>query len=216
MPSTLLHSTAHPVVALAALPLLIAAAAFAEVPPPDAASEDIVAIWHGQQVEFEYESATTFYSCEELGRRVLQILKAIGLHESTSLGPVCKGGLYSRRTRIELLLVSAVAATPENVERETTFDATEQLIARVRGLELPTASDLVRFPARWQKIALSKNTGLKIRYQDCDLLRDMRDQLFPKLAIRVAPQSFRCESLPSHIRPKIVLEALMAVAPKQI
>jgi hypothetical protein len=212
MQSALLHSIAHPLAALATLSFLFTPAAFSEEPAPDTASADIDAIWHGEQVAFEYQSTTTFYTCDELGRRLLEILKALGLHKNTSLGPACKGGLYSRRTRIDLVLVSPVAATPVNIERATTFNATDRLIAQVRGEPLPTANDIARFPARWQKIALTQDPGLRIRYQDCDLLKGMRDQLFPKLAIRVVPKSFRCDSLPSHIRPRIVVEALVAVA----
>jgi hypothetical protein len=211
MKSILLDPSVRPAVALATVLLLLVPTDLAGASPHPTPSTEVVAIWHGQQVKFEYSSATTFYSCEDLGRRVLAILKALGAHESTTLRATCKGGEFSGRAIIELALVSAVEATPSNVERETTFDATERLIARVQGQELPTPNDIVRFPAQWQQIVLTKDPVLRIRYQDCELLQGMKEQLFPKLAIRLVPKTFRCDSAPSHVRPRIVVEALVAV-----
>jgi hypothetical protein len=171
----------------------------------------VSAIWQAHDVHFEYSSTTTHYSCHELGHRVAAILRALGARDGMTVQAQCSAGL-SRYGKLDVKVAMPVEATPANLERAATFDAKEQLAARVRKQTLPMAADVERFPASRQQVALTKDRSLDIQYTDCDLLQGMRRQVFPQLDIRVVARSFRCDPEPSHIRPKIILEALLPIS----
>jgi hypothetical protein len=171
----------------------------------------VYAIWHAHDVQFEYSSTTTHYNCHELGHRVAAILRALGAREGMTVQAQCSADL-SRYGKLDVKVAMPVEATPANLERATTFDAKEQLAARVRKQTLPTATDIERFPAARQQVVLTKDRSLDIQYTDCDLLQGMRRQVFPQLDIRVVARSFRCDPEPSHIRPRIILEALLPIS----
>lgn len=192
------------VLALGALIMLPLRSSATEAPPV------VSAIWRLYEVRLDYGSQTTYYSCDELSRRVVAILRALGARQGMTVDANCSDS-FARHGRLEVKLALPVEATPANLELVTSFDATDHLLARVRKQLLPTAADLERFPATWQKVVLSRNRALDIEYRDCDLLHGMRKQLFPQLDIRVVPKSFRCDSEPSHVRPKIIVEALLPV-----
>jgi hypothetical protein len=169
------------------------------------------AMWHAQDLRFRFTSTTTHYSCDELGRRVVAILRALGAREGMAVQAQCSAN-FSGHGDLDVKLAMPVEATSANLERETTFDAKEQLVARVHKQPLPSVADVERFPAIRRQVVLTKNRALDIQYNDCDLLRGMRRQLFPQLDIRVVRRSFRCDPQPSHIRPRIIVEALLPVA----
>jgi hypothetical protein len=175
------------------------------------ASPTIVpAIWREHDLHFEYSSTTTQYNCNELGRRVVAILRELGARDDMAVQVRCDSA-FSGRGELDVKLATPVEATAMNLERATTFDAKEQLAARVQGQTLPSAADVERFAAIRQQVVLTRNRALDIRYHDCDLLQGMRRQLFAQLDIRVVARSFRCDPEPSHIRPKIIVEALLPV-----
>jgi hypothetical protein len=194
----------------AALCLSIAQGSYAAEAHELPSSTVVPAIWQEHDLRFKYSGTTTHYKCDELGRRVAAILRALGARDGMTLQVRCNSN-FAGHGELDVKLATPVEATAANVERETTFDATEQLAARVRGQTLPSATDVERFPAIRKQVVLTKNRALDIRYNDCDLLQGMRRQLFAQLDIRVVARSFRCDPEPSHIRPKIIVEALLPV-----
>lgn len=168
----------------------------------------IEAIWRTQHLNLYYQSFTSRYSCEGLGRRVTDILEAVGMHVSLELEPACAGAALTSSTRLSIAIASPVAATPENVERATTYTGRERLIARLRDLDLPQAADLQRFPAQWESVTLTPQRPARLTTADCDLLAALNEQIFPHLAVRLNRRSFSCPSTASRVRPHIVVTVL--------
>ncbi|MFL6577125.1 MAG: hypothetical protein ACJ8MR_10925 [Povalibacter sp.] len=170
------------------------------------------AIWHVQSFPFEYRSDTTFYNCDSLVKKVRAILKAVGAHHSV-VETRCEGGPFNRISA-RIAVATPVPASEENVRAETTFDSKDQLVARLRSITLPTANDLERFPASWQKMSLAKAIrDVPLTLSDCDLLRGMNEQVFPRIAVRVNSRKLNCGIYSNNVRPNIEVEALVAALP---
>ena len=114
-----------------------------------------------------------------------------------------------------ILVTTPVEATDERVAAATTFTERDQLAARVRGEMLPTAADLERFPAEWQELSLSTRPPLRLEANDCDLLRDMSEQVFPKLGVRLEDR-VRCIDTATHMKPEVRVKALLPVVPSVV
>jgi hypothetical protein len=67
----------------------------------------------------------------------------------------------------------------------TTYDAKSELVARVQGTALPTAENLQRFPATWKTVSFRHAKRLDLDAGDCALVQQLRNQLLPKMSIRV-------------------------------
>lgn len=167
----------------------------------------IEAIWKVQQVPFEYRSMDVYYNCDSLERKVRAILKAVGAHQSMVIQSDCRGA-PANRISVKIALATPVPATEENVRIATTFDATDQLVARVKQIELPTPTDIDRFPARWETFTLARIRDITFTSGDCDLLRGLNEQVFPKLAVRVQ-NKVSCPGYTMRVRPNVQFEALL-------
>jgi len=172
-------------------------------------SEPLDAMWHQQQLNFFYRAERTFHSCASLARRVARILQALGARGGT-LRLRCTSEM-PQHMGLEITLATPVEATAENILEATTFGPTDRLIAQVRGEDLLTANDIERFPATWRRVSLTSAGGLGIGSGDCELIHGMKDQIFPKLAVRV-PDGFRCNHDSAVIRPNVTVEALVPLA----
>jgi hypothetical protein len=172
--------------------------------------QPVQAIWRVEHVELTYTSAHVHYTCGALERKIRGILQALGAHQRMSVQLDCSGGReLVRSAYARVTLAMPAAATEENVQAATTFDARAQLIARVQKKQLPTPDDIEIFPAAWQRVALFRKRALGLDAGDCDLLRDMREQVFPKLALRVMG-AFACMTgSATRIRPTLEVSALM-------
>lgn len=168
------------------------------------------AIWRVQRVDFTYRSAEVYYSCRALQSKIGAILKAVGAHQQMAVDVGCMSGELVRNAFARVTLAMPAVATQENVVAATTFDSRAQLVARVRKVRLPTANDIERFPAAWQTVSLSRDRGLRLEPGDCDLLRGMHEQIFPRLSIRVT-QQVRCATGSTRMRPNLEVTALMPV-----
>jgi hypothetical protein len=112
---------------------------------------------------------------------------------------------------VSIALASPVEATAENLSALTSHDPTEQLAARVRGEPLATADTTPRFAAQWKAISFANALHLRLSPADCELLKQLRRELIPKLAIRLISDRMRCSSdLASGYRPQLAVAALVA------
>jgi hypothetical protein len=171
--------------------------------------ETVDAIWRIQRFDFTYSSPTVYYSCRALQAKIGAILHAVGAHQRVAVDVQCMGD-FVRYAFVRVTLAVPAEATQSAVNAATTFDTRAQLVARLRHLRLPTAADIERFPAAWQTVSLSRHRSLHLDSADCDLLRGMREQIFPKLSVRVARDGLRCSSgSATRIRPKLEVTALM-------
>jgi hypothetical protein len=176
-------------------------------------SESVDAIWRFQSFPFEYSSSNTYYNCDSLVRKVRAILKAVGAHHSVVVETRCEGG-PANRISARIAVATPVIASEENVRAATTFDSRDQLVARLRNLTLPTANDIERFPATWQKISLARAIrDMSITQSDCDLLRGMNEQVFPRIAVRVQGRKLMCGTYSTNGRANVQVEALVPATP---
>jgi hypothetical protein len=175
-----------------------------------AAEEPIAAIWQIERIEFVYHSSTVRYSCGNLQRRIAAILQAVGAHSTIGVDVGCRSGDLVRYANVRLTLAVPVAATEENVRAATDFDTHDELVARLRQTQLPSANDIARFPATWRTVALARTPPLSLGPGDCDLLRALRDDVFPRLRVRVVSSGLHCGGgANTRITPRIQVNALM-------
>ena len=175
------------------------------------ADDDIIAaIWQIERIEFVYHSSTVRYSCGNLQRRIAAILQAVGAHSTIGVDLGCRSGDLVRYANVRLTLAVPVEATEENVRVATDFDTRDELVARLRQTQLPSANDIARFPASWRTVALTRTPPLSLGPGDCDLLRAMRDDVFPRLRVRVVSSGLHCGGgADTRIKPRIQVNALM-------
>jgi hypothetical protein len=172
---------------------------------PAHANRAVEAIWRVQELQFSYHSSRTAYSCSGLQRKIRLILQAVGAHESVAVEVHCLHREMLNSARASIAIATPVEATDENIRAATTFAPYELMAARMRGVALPTATNIERFPASWQRVRLSE---LQFEMGDCDLLDDLHGQVFPRLRIR-GMTGFNCSSTATRLRPKPQLEALI-------
>ncbi len=190
---------------------LLAAESASPEPSNTMPGAPVQAIWHLQKMHFRFHSTRTSYACDALERKVADILRALGAREDIDVDPGCFRGEFVSGAAVQVTLAAPVPATDANVRQATTFDSRDELLARLRGIELPTATDLERFPAAWRRISLQRDRLVRLEQGDCDLLLAMRKHIFPKLAVRVDEKSFRCSSFATHLRPRVEAAALFAI-----
>jgi hypothetical protein len=172
---------------------------------PAHADPAVPAIWRVQQLPFTYYSARTAYSCSGLQEKIRSILQAVGAHEPVIVEIDCPAGELLRSARASISIATPIEATDENIRAATSFEPYEIMAARLRGVALPTATNIERFVASWRRISLSH---LQLRMGDCDLLKDLRAQVFPRLRLRNA-SGFGCSTTATRVRPVPKVEALI-------
>jgi hypothetical protein len=161
------------------------------------------AIWHVQTLPFEYRSLNTYYDCDALEQRVRSMLELMGARPPVVVHTNC-GEIPANQIHVQIIVATPVPATEDNVRAATTFDPKDELVARMRQLSLPTAVDIERFPAQWQR------RHVRITQGDCDLMRDIHEQIVPKLSVRTLSKKVNCPRI-SSLRTRMQYEALIAL-----
>ena len=198
----------------------------------------VQAIWLVQSIPFEFRSETIGYTCDSFERKLRAVLIAVGVHPSLIIEARCQPSrieptLPTRRrprfpgevesvtaspsmssktsSRISAVIAfaSPAVASEENVRRATTFDTQAQLVAQMKGEELPTASSIPVFPAIWAPIELSSKSDPWLQAGDCELLRQLSTQVFPKIGVEVSRKLLCPASMPSKV--SLDVEALLPI-----
>src|SRR4030095_2198248 len=157
--------------------MLAAGVANAQPPADDAVVE---AVWKPQRLNFVYRGYSTLYSCRGLQQKLEKILMTVGARGGIELRAyACDDELAI--ARFQIALTSPVEATAENVEQLTTFDARDELVARVRGERLASAEDLPRFPAVWKTISFARSRDMRLAPGDCGIGVHPRPQIPPRV-----------------------------------
>ena len=193
-----------------ALLLLIPVTAAVANSPTD---QSVTAIWKAQQVSFEYRGESTVYSCSSLQDKLVMILRTMGAREDVRLHSfVCDEQL--RIARFQVSMKSPVIASEENVREATEHDSKDQLVARVSGEKLASATDLERFPAVWKTVSFARDRGMRLERGDCELVQQVREQILPRMSVRVVKDKVRCSSSLGHIGPpRLTVSALVRAQP---
>jgi hypothetical protein len=197
------------------------------------------AIWHSQNVPFSYRGDRTSYTCEAFKEKVRAALISVGVHaslivelgcdslpvsqqtgrrppstvirgevESLPVGPTHISGT-SMRITTRIALAAPVVANDENIRAATTFDAQQYLVAKMKNEPLPTPATISVFPAVRTAVHLSGKNNPWLEADDCELLRQLSQQVFPALGVKVTRKVI-CSGA-KLAKPTLKAEALMPV-----
>jgi hypothetical protein len=187
--------------------LLSGSVAHAESQPDAAVVE---AVWKPQRINFVYRGYSTLYSCSGLQAKLEKILTTVGARGGIALRAYsCDDELST--ARFQIVLASPVEATQENVAALTTYDAHEELVARLRGEQLASAEDLPRFPAVWKTISFARSREMRLEPGDCELVQQLRRQILPRMSVQIVSDRVRCSSFGNIGRPQLTVSALVPV-----
>jgi hypothetical protein len=161
----------------------------------------VKAVWVQRKITFRYTSSTTIYNCRSLQDKIRRILKEIGSLEGSKVLVNCANipGQSTLLPGLELnpkvQITAAVPrqVTPDLIERLAKGQTKRDLIAKVRGLRSVVDNPETQFPARARRVTFDDNAwGDRMTPGDCELLEQLRDQVFVPLGIRVVDDSIHC------------------------
>lgn len=144
---------------------------------------------------------------QQTGRRPSPALIA-GEVETVQSSPTHISGT-SARIATRIALAAPAVANDKNIRVATTFDAQQQLVARMTNKELPTPSTIPVFPASWMAIELHGKNNAWLGADDCELLRQLSQQVMPKLGVKVTRKVI-CSGA-KLARPSLNVEALIPI-----
>lgn len=174
-----------------------------------AAPDYIPAVWRQQSLEFAYQGTATAYSCNTLQRRLEAILRSVGARDGISI--VMQRCTDQAEAYMQITLESPVEATEANIAAVTQHTSTDELVARVRNESLATPENIERFPAKWKTVSMSRDKTLKLDSGDCELVKQLRRDVFPRMSIRVVHDNLRCSvAFGSLGQPQLSVAALVA------
>lgn len=166
------------------------------------------AIWRPQVINFVYRSSDAVYTCSGLWQKLAGMLVYVGARPAAPSDRL-KCDDVAGTVTLQFALESPVEATPENLHAVTDFDTEDLLVARLQGKELPSDGDIVRFPAAWQTLSF-RDSRLQLTTGDCELVRQVRRQILPKLSVEIVNEPPLCSALLVHGgRPAMKVRALL-------
>lgn len=181
----------------------ISSARGGEESPPD----PVEAVWLAQRLTFHYRSQGQMYRCDILEYKVKRVLELLGARDRIVVrGMACRD--FAGVVQLEVLMESPVVATPENIRAITQYDSRDELIAQLRGVALPTAENIERFPAVWQRIALTRAPRIHVDTGDCALIQQLRRQILPSMSVQIIKDIDRTDC--SQASPRLTVMALVA------
>lgn len=168
------------------------------------AADPIDAIWKVRSVQLRWHSPSTYYYCDTLQRRIVDIMLTVGANELMDIKTKCSVGPLINRTSIRIVAGVPVEATKANVLLETTFSRHAARIAKARRWKLATPETVHRFRAVRKEISFANFPP-----GDCELLEAISEQVFPKFGIQLK-RRLSCSGALSLTGLKV--DALMPVA----
>jgi hypothetical protein len=174
-----------------------------------AAPDFVTAVWRQQSLEFAYQGTTTAYSCDTLQRRLEAILRSVGARNGVSV--VMQRCIDQADAVVQIVMESPVEATAENIAAVTQHTSTSELVAKVRNETLPTPENIERFAAEWKAVSMSRDRALKLESGDCELVKQLRRDVFPHMSIRIVRDNLRCSVAFGNLgQPQLSVAALVA------
>lgn len=176
---------------------------------PGDGDETVEAVWKAQRITFEYRGFNTIYTCRSLRDKLERILENVGARDGITLRSYSCSDL-SGSARFQIDFESPVEATVENIEAITSYSAEQELIAHVNGQRLAAAEDVPRFPAVWKTVSFARSRTMKLSAGDCELVHQLRQQILPRMSIRVTTDRVQCSPAFGNIGPpRLTVSALV-------
>jgi hypothetical protein len=181
-----------------------------EATAPPSAPDTVQAIWKHQEIEFYFQSFTTFYSCTALEGKLERIMRALGVHANVRVRSADCPSSVARMPRVVMKVASPVEATPEAYAERDKNKSVRELSQRLKGGKSANPLDsLDPFPAQWRKVSLTRGR-LALEPGDCELIEELQRKVLPKLAVRVTDDDLQCS--PNQLtmgQPRLEVEALV-------
>lgn len=202
------NSRALALAAVCGAMLLPLAAHSAENAAPSSAP--IQAVWKTQEIRYSYMGFTTAYNCDAAEDKIEAILRAVGAHPQTKVSATgCELNRPSRN-----FFVTITTATPiplaDAAEKTSADVSKEELLKR---LGVASAQLEGTFPAQWQTVDLTRNRRLNLEGGDCELLDGLKNQVMPKLGVKIVNSRVQCVPRQvSLVPPELTVSALMPAA----
>jgi hypothetical protein len=172
----------------------------------DTDAEPVTAIWLHHEFKFSFIADTVRYRCDELASRVSSVLKAVGATRHSINVSRCTD--FEPLQRLTISATVAAEATERNLHAATHFSSAERLLSEIRKSPLPTEADIERFQAKWRTVEL-RAAQLHLDAGDCELLRDVKRQVFTRIGVGVNAKGFRCSRAGDSITAYLSLIILM-------
>lgn len=202
---------------IAALSGLAPVAAVAQSPQAGAAADapaPVVAVWVETKIDFAYWGVTAHYSCDGLKNKVSSILKAIGARPGFKVtARACFNPRQGAEWTPMLNIVAAMPreATPEVLAGVAKDAARRELAARAGGKPGPAAEATAEFPARSRRIDFRDSPSGLVQPGDCELIEQMRDEVFVPLGARVVEDRMGC--VPHQLNNGIIVLSIEVLEP---
>ena len=202
---------------LASWSILLPPASVAQSPEagavPDAPAP-VMAVWVEKKIDFNYWGLTAHYSCDGLKNKVSSILKEIGARPGFKI--TARACMNPRRGAEWTPMLNIVAAMPREATPEVLAGLAKEasqreLAARAGGTSAPAAEASAEFPARTRRIDFRDSpTGL-LQPGDCELIDQMRDQVFVPLGAKIVENRMGC--VPHQLNNGIIVLSIEVLEP---
>jgi hypothetical protein len=174
-----------------------------------AAPDYVTAVWRQQSLEFAYQGTSTAYSCSTLQQRLEAILRSVGARDGLTV--VMQRCMDQAGAYVQITLESPVEATEANIGAVTRHTSRDELVAKVRNEALPTPENIERFSAEWKTVSMSRDRALKLEPGDCELVKQLRRDVFPRMSIRIVRDNLKCSVAFGNLgQPQLSVAALVA------
>lgn len=190
-------------VASAVLPL----SAYAAVQPNDSGS--VQSVWRPQEIRYSYVGFTTAYNCDAAEDKLKQILLKVGAHPQTKVRATgCNLNRPAKNFFITITTATPVAATEAKASARSKSE--QELIERL-GAKKSISDE--PFQATWQTVDLARDRKLDLKPGDCELMQGLRDDVLPRLAVKVVTDKVQCTPHQLDIQtPALTVSALVPMA----
>jgi hypothetical protein len=174
-----------------------------------------VAFWRVQDIKFVYNGHTSLYGCEALRDKVLTVVAELGAHVSTRIEMlschIARSEVPSQLATFQLRVVSPALATSESKNESQNLQSRRVLLEKL-GAPVEQAE---AFPANWRELDVARMRAAKFGYEDCELLRQLREQVLSKLAVKVIAHDRSC-SVQRLRRPRLEVAVLVPASADKI
>ncbi|MFO1395013.1 MAG: hypothetical protein U1F09_14740 [Steroidobacteraceae bacterium] len=162
--------------------------------PADAPAA-VQAVWIERKVKFIYSARTAFYSCDGLTNKVKRILAAIDARPGYVVtARACFNPQHGAEwtPMLDITVASAIEATPAALEEAAKQAQQQVLVARAGGKTGPVEPSVATFPAVVRRIDLRDSPRGLLQPGDCELVEQLRDQVFKPLGAKIVVDRMGC------------------------
>ena len=148
----------------------------------------IPAAWKVQEINYSYLGFTTLYSCDAVEDKVKEILKTLGAHPKSKVRAT--GCPSNRPSRNFFLTITLASPVPVADAKLTDAEKSKQELLKRLGAKNDFSTE--EFPAIRKSVELSRERRLNIEPGDCELLEGLRDNVLPKMNVKIEEERIRC------------------------